>query len=127
MRYRPAAEEKPLHWVGSAKRDLLLFPPQVVSEVGWALGVAQFGGRHPAVKPWKGAGPRVLEIVKHHSGNAYRIVYSLQFEEAVYVLHCFQKKSPRGIKTARNDVEAVRRRLNSARLDHEERYGKDEK
>jgi phage-related protein len=124
MRYRPAAQEKPLYWVGSAKRDLLGFPPPVVSEIGWALGVAQFGSRHPASKPWKGAGPRVFEIAERHGGDAFRAVYTVQFEGAVYVLHCFQKKSPRGVKTARADVAAVRRRLTMARRDYEERHGK---
>ena len=61
MRRFPAANEKPLLWMGSSKRDLLMFPGWVIGEVGWALEMAQFGGRHPAAKPWKGAGPRVLK------------------------------------------------------------------
>jgi phage-related protein len=52
---------------------------------GWALEAAQFGGRHPAAKPWKGVGPRVLEIVEDFDGNAYRAVYTVRFEhEARY-------------------------------------------
>jgi phage-related protein len=92
--------------------------------MGYALGVAQLGGRHPAAKPWHGQGPGVLELVESRDGNAYRAVYTIRFKEVVYVLHAFQKKSPSGIKTARSDVDLVQRRLKAARADYEERYGK---
>ncbi len=95
-----------------------------MGEMGNALGIAQFGGMHPAAKPWKGEGPGVFEIVENHDGNAYRAIYAVRFRQAVYVLHAFQKKSPKGIKTARSDVELVRQRLNVARHDYEDRYGK---
>ena len=52
-----AVDEKPLDWIGSSKRDFLAFPERVKDDMGNALGVAQFGGRHPAAKPWKGQGP----------------------------------------------------------------------
>jgi phage-related protein len=123
MRRFPAANEKPLLWMGSSKRDLLMFPGWVIGEVGWALEIAQFGGRHPAAKPWKGAGPRVLEIVENFDSNTYRAVYTVRFALAVYVLHCFRKKSPTGIKTARLDIEMVHRRLAAAEVDYEAHYG----
>ncbi len=126
MRPRLVPGEKPLYWVGSSKRDLLDFPEAVKDDIGSALGVAQFGGKHPAAKPWKGAGPGVLEIFEDYQGGAYRTVYTVRFERAVYVLHAFQKKSPRGIKTARPDVELVRRRLKVAQQNYEETYGKSE-
>jgi phage-related protein len=118
-----ALGEKPLDWIGSAKRDFLEFPARVKNEMGNALGVAQFGGKHPAAKPWKGQGPGVLEIVDDHDGNAYRAIYTIQFREVIYVLHAFQKKSPRGVKTAQADIEMVERRLKLARMDYEARYG----
>lgn len=127
MRYKPAADEKPLHWVASSKRELLEFPDPVVSEVGWALAVAQFGGKHPAAKHWRGQGPRVLEIVENLDGNAYRAVYTVRFARAVYVLHCFRKKSPRGIETAKRNIDLVHERLKLAHADYEVRYGKDQK
>jgi len=116
--------EKPLLWVGSAKDDLLEFPEAVKDEIGVALSVAQFGGKHPKAKPWKGEGPGVLEIVEDHRGDTYRAVYTVKFEQAVYVLHAFQKKSPKGIKTAQTDVELVSRRLKAATDDFEVRYGR---
>ncbi len=92
--------------------------------MGTALGVAQFGGKHPSAKPWKGQGPGVLEITEDHVGNAYRAIYTVRFREVVYVLHAFQKKSPKGIKTAVTDIELVQRRLRIAHEDYEARYGK---
>src|SRR2546427_877803 len=124
MRPKLAPGEKPLYWVGSSKRDLLEFPEAVKDALGSALSVAQFGGKHPAAKPWKGEGPGVLEIVDDYQGNTYRAVYTLRFERAVYVLHAFQKKSPKGIRTANRDVDLVEQRLKQAQRDHEEHYGK---
>jgi phage-related protein len=115
--------EKPLFWVGSSKDDLLAFPEAVIDEIGTALSVVQFGGKHPKAKPWKGQGPGVFEIVEDHRGDTYRTVYTVRFENAAYVLHAFQKKSPSGIKTAKRDVELIGRRLNEARIDYEQRYG----
>ncbi len=115
--------EKPLFWVASSKNDLLNFPEAVKDSIGVALSVAQFGGKHPKAKPWKGEGAGVLEIVEDFRGDTYRAVYTVKFEYAVYVLHAFQKKSPKGIKTARVDVELISRRLKIAGEDHEARYG----
>jgi phage-related protein len=96
----------------------------VKDEIGNALGVAQFGGKHPAAKPWKGQGSGVFEVVEDHDGDTYRAVYAVRFREVVYVLHAFQKKSPKGIKTAQNDIELIEKRLRVAREDYEVRHGK---
>ena len=123
-RPKPAAGEKPLFWVGSAKRDLLAFPEEVKDDIGVALSVAQFGGKHPSAKPWKGEGGGIFEVVEDYMGGAYRAVYTVRFHGALYVLHAFQKKSPSGIKTPRADVGLIAQRLHLARKDHEARYGK---
>jgi len=120
---RPVHGERPLYWVGSAKRDLLKFPEAVKDGIGTALSIAQFGGKHPAAKPWKGTGTGVLEIVEDHDGNTYRAVYTVRFCLAVYVLNCFQKKSRKGIQTSRLDVGLVSQRLRQAQQDYEDRYG----
>ena len=119
-----ALPEKPLHWVGSAKDDLLEFPPEVVDDLGYALYLVQIGGKPPMAKPWKGEDPGVFEIVEDHRGDAYRAVYTVRYTEAVYVLHCFQKKSPSGIRTARNDQQRIHDRLKVAMKDYEVRYGR---
>jgi len=121
---RPLAQgERPLDWVGSSKKDFLGFPEPVKDEMGNALGLAQFGGKHPSAKPWKGQGPGVFELVENHDGDTYRAVYTVHFK-VVYVLHAFQKKSPKGIKTAQVDIDLVERRLKTAQRDYEARYGK---
>jgi phage-related protein len=118
----PEQKEKPLHWVGSSKADLLALPAEVVSDIGYALGVAQLGGKHPAAKPWKGEGPGVFEMVESFDGNAYRSVYTVRFAGVVYVLHVFQKKSPSGIRTAQTDSDKVSERLKRAREHYQQHY-----
>jgi phage-related protein len=120
-----AAGEKPLFWVASSRDDLRLFPERVKGTIGVALSAAQFGGRHPAVKPWKGEGPGVLEVVEGHRGDTYRAVYTVKFAEAIYVLHVFQKKSPSGIRTSQKDVRLISQRLQAARSDYEARYARE--
>ena len=114
--------EKPLHWIGSSKKDLLAFPAEVVDDFGYALGVVQQGGIPPSAKPWKGEGPGIFEIVEDHRGDTFRVAYTVRFQQAVYILHCFQKKSPSGIRTAKKDVELIHERLKAARADYEVRY-----
>lgn len=83
MRRVLAPNERPLHWVGSAKRDFLAFPGAVRDDMGNALGITQFGGTPPSAKPWKGLGPGILELVESHDGNAYRAVCTVRFAAAV--------------------------------------------
>lgn len=114
--------DRPVHWIGSSKSDLLDLPDAVISEMGYALGLAQLGGKHPASKPWKGEGPGVFEIVESFDGDAYRAIYTVRFEGFVYVLHVFQKKSPSGIRTAQTDIDLVKRRLKLAREHYESNH-----
>ena len=65
-------------------------------------------------------GSGVLELVESHDGDAYRVVYTVRFKDAVYVLHAFQKKSKRGIKTPKHDMEVIRERLKSAEAHYTE-------
>jgi phage-related protein len=127
MRAKLAPGERPVIWMASSKKDLLALPRPVIRGVGVALGVAQRGGKDPSAKPWKGKGPGVMEIVSDFDSDTFRAVYSITFREAIYVLHCFQKKSPRGKKTAKTDVDLIRDRLKAAREDHTQRYGKEAK
>jgi phage-related protein len=66
-------------------------------------------------------------MVADYRADTYRVVYTVKFENAIYVLHAFQKKSPSGIKTARTDVELIARRLREARADDEVRHVKGKK
>ena len=121
-----APGEKPLFWVASSKNDILTFPEPVKNEISHALGVAQYGGKHPKAKPWKGEGSGVLEIVEDYRTDTYRAVYTVKFENAVYVLHAFQKKSTKGAKTNLADVRLISQRLKAAKEDYEIRYAKKE-
>jgi phage-related protein len=111
---------KPVAWVGSSKHDLSAFPAAVQDVVGYALYLAQLGGKHPDAKPLLGfGGGAVLEIVEEHAGSAYRAVYTVRLARRIYVLHCFQKKSKHGIKTPRTQLELIRSRLKRAQQEHE--------
>ena len=61
--------EKPLYWIGSSIKDVTRFPSEVQRTVGFALSAAQFGGKHPSAKPWRGEGPGILEVVKDYDGD----------------------------------------------------------
>lgn len=114
---------RPLHWMGSSKRDLIKLSDDVKDSVGFALELAQAGERHPDAKPLSGFGDRqVLEVVANDPGGTYRAVYTVRLAHAVYVLHVFQKKSVRGIKTPQHDVELIRERLRAATEHHRSHY-----
>lgn len=115
---------KQLAWIGSSKRDLLDFPETVKDLMGFALYVAQAGGKHPSAKPLKGfGGAGILEIVEDHHGDTYRAVYTVRFGDAVYVLHAFQKKSKSGIATPQKEIELIKTRLLRALEHHSGKKG----
>ena len=90
--------------------------PEAVNDFfGYALQIAQMGGKHISAKPLKGfIGSSVLEIVENYQGGTYRAVYTVRFASAVYVLHCFQKKSKHGIATPKMDMDLIVARLKIA-------------
>jgi phage-related protein len=113
---------RPVIWIGSSLRDLRAMPPELRRDIGQALYTAQQGETDPAAKPLKGfGGARVMEIVERGRGGTYRAVYTARFDDAIYVLHVFQKKSKRGIATPKQDIDLIRRRLAEAERDHKER------
>ena len=107
--------ERPVRWVASSKRDFREFPDDVQDVMGYALHLAQQGGQHASTKPLKGfGGAGVLEVVENDVGGTYRAVYTVRYEEAVFVLHCFQKKSKSGIATPKEDMDVIKARLKVA-------------
>jgi len=110
-----AAKEKPLEWIASSYKDLMALPRKVRRRFGYALSLAQMGDQDDAAKVLKGfGGAGVLEVVEDDTGGTYRAVYTVKFAEAVFVLHCFQKKSKRGIATPKADMDVIRARLKVA-------------
>jgi phage-related protein len=107
--------EKTLEWIGSSHKDLMALPADVRRFFGFALSLAQAGDKHDAAKVLKGfGGAGVLEVVEDDAGGTYRAVYTVKFTEAVFVLHCFQKKSKRGIATPKEDMDIIHARLKVA-------------
>jgi phage-related protein len=107
--------EKSLKWIGSSYKDLMALPVDVRRFFGFALSLAQAGDKHDAAKVLKGfGGAGVLEVVEDDVGGTYRAVYTVKFAEAVFVLHCFQKKSKRGIATPKEDMDIIYARLKTA-------------
>jgi phage-related protein len=106
---------KPLFWIAGSKDDLRAFPEDVKDVMGFALYQAQKGAKHVAAKPLKGfGGAGVLEIVGNHEGNTFRAVYTVKFAGIVYVLDAFQKKSKKGAKTPKGDIDRIKKRLKAA-------------
>jgi phage-related protein len=113
---------KPIRWIETSLRDLRSFPSKVRIDIGYALFAAQEGKTDPAAKPLKGfGGASVLEIVASHHGNAWRAVYTVRFQDAIYVLHAFQKKSTKGIATPAREIDLIKQRLAEAERDYRER------
>ena len=106
---------RPVIWVGSSRSDYREFPDVVQSRIGYALYVAQEGGKHRDAKPLKGFhGAGVLEVVADFRGDTFRAVYTVRFTRAIYVLHTFKKKAKSGIATPRADMDLIERRYREA-------------
>lgn len=86
-------DEKEIRWVGSAYDDLLAFPLQPRREAGFQLGKVQAGLEAADWKPFDDVGAGTKEIRIRDADGIYRVMYVAKFSEAVYVLHCFQKKT----------------------------------
>ena len=105
---------RPVVWMGDSRKRVRNFPSEVKKEIGVALFDVQMGTTPPDAKPFKGVGSGVFEIVTRHATNTYRTVYAVQIGSRVYVLHAFQKKSIKGIKTAEKDKDLIKRRYKQA-------------
>ena len=108
-------ENRQLVWVSSSQKDLEEFPNPVKETMLFALDLAKIGGKHGKAKPFKGfSGSSVLEIVQRGRDSTFRTLYTVEFKEAVFVLHCFKKKSTEGIKTPKKEVDLIHSRYKQA-------------
>lgn len=122
---QPQATQKPkiLVWAGSSLKDFRSFPDEIRPNIGFNLRFAQNGETGEDAKTLKGFGSAdVKEIVSNTAKETYRTVYTVEFEKAVYVLHCFQKKSHQGIKTDKGDIDLIKQRLKVAEQDYQKRF-----
>jgi len=102
---------RPVSWIKSALKDFQTFPEGAQSICLAALTIAAEGGKAEIAKPMHGMGPGVFEVALPFRGDAYRVVYAVHFAEAIWVVHAFQKKATRGIKTPKHEVDLIKDRL----------------
>jgi phage-related protein len=110
-----AADEKDILWVGSSYADLLAFPKALRREAGFQLGKVQAGLEPTDWKPFDEIGAGTREIRISDAKGIFRVMYVAKFEEAVYVLHCFPKKTQATTKQDKDVAAARDRAVVSAR------------
>ena len=111
-----ARSVRPVFWFGGTKTFVSGLHEDIRDTIGQSLFEAQRGGKHSSAKPLRGFGDaRVLEIVADHSGDTFRVVYTVRWPERVWVLHVFQKKSKVGIKTPKSELDLIDARLRQLR------------
>jgi phage-related protein len=102
---------RPVLWMDAALKDFMCFPEEARRKCLRALTVAAEGFMPLAAKPLRGFGAGVFEVAQRVRGDAYRVVYAVQLGEAIWVVHAFQKKSTRGIKTPKHEIDLAKARL----------------
>lgn len=95
---------RPVEFVGSSLDDLRAFPPSARREAGYQLDRVQHGLEPDDGKPMKTIGPGVQEIRVREGRGAFRVIYVAKLGDAIYVLHCFQKKTQ---KTSGHDLHTA--------------------
>ena len=110
----PEVPLRPLVWMGDSRKNIRAFPQEVRAAVGYALQLVQAGETPLDAKPFKGVKGGVYEIVKRYDTDTYRAAYAVKIAEKIYVLHAFQKKSKKGIKTPQTDVDLIKQRYKDA-------------
>ena len=130
MRSSASTTQALIEWIASSRDDLRAFPEDVRDVIGYALYLAQNGGKHPDAKPLTGdrafRGAGVLEVVDDFDGDTYRAVYTVRYAGVLYVLDAFQKKSKKGAATPKGDINRIKRRLKLAKEHFDATYGKRE-
>ncbi len=106
---------RPVSWIGAALKDFETFPEGARSICLAALTIAAEGGKADVAKPMHGLGSGIFEIALRFKGDAFRVVYAVQFADEIWVVHAFQKKSTRGTKTPQREIDLVKDRLKRLR------------
>jgi phage-related protein len=108
-------DTRPISWVRAALRDFENFPEEARTICVRALTTAAEGDMADFSKPLHGLGSGVFELALPYRGNAYRVVYAVQIDDAIWVLHAFQKKSTSGIKTPKREMDLIKARLKAVK------------
>jgi phage-related protein len=102
---------RPISWIKAAQKDFLAFPEGAQTEVLRALSIVAEGQFPDIAKPLKGFGSGIFELALKSRGDAFRVVYAVQIEDDIWILHAFQKKSKSGIKTPKAELDLITERL----------------
>ncbi len=104
-----------ISWIGAADKQFRKFPPVVQLRMAAALQLALRGEKADIVKPMIGLGSGVFEIALPYFSDAYRAIYAVKIGDDIWVVDAFKKKSKQGIKTPREDIDRIKRRLKRLR------------
>jgi len=102
---------RPVSWINAALKEFQKFPEGARSVCLTALTIAAEGGMSDIAKPMHGLGSGIFEIALPYRGNAFRVVYAVQLANEVWVIHAFQKKSAKGVKTPKHEIDLIADRL----------------
>ena len=104
-------DTRAISWVKAARKEFETFPEKVRTEGLRALTLAAEGAKADSAKPLHGLGSGIFEIVLNDRSGTYRVVYAVQIGDDLWVVHAFQKKSKKGVKTPQQEIDLVRDRL----------------
>jgi phage-related protein len=102
---------RPVSWIKAALKEFETFPEGARSICLAALTIAAEGGKADIAKPMHGMGSGIFEIALPFQGDAFRTVYAVQLAEEIWVIHAFQKKSTKGVRTPKREIDLIRDRL----------------
>lgn len=111
---------KPILWIGNSKKDLKDMPLDVQKEIGHSLREIQKGKDPGNTKLLRHLHEPIREIVVDEREGTFRVAYTIEFKDAIAVLHVFQKKSKKGIETPRHEIELILQRFKQAKIDYHE-------
>ena len=107
----PLRNTRPISWLKGARKDFEDFPQGAQVEMARALTILAEGRMPDIAKPLTGFGSGVMELALRRRGDAFRLVYALQIDDDIWVVHAFQKKSKSGIKTPKPEIDLIHERL----------------
>ncbi len=103
--------EREIAWISAALKEFEKFPETVQRRILVALTNTAQGVTADIAKPMKGMGAGVFELALKYKTDAYRTVYAVQIDEKIWVLHAFKKKSKKGIKTPKQEIDLIKKRI----------------
>lgn len=106
-----ARPTRPISWIKAVLKEFRNFPEEAQSRCQQALTIAAEGAKADIAKPMAGMGSGVFEIALPFKGDAFRVIYTVRISDEIWVVHAFQKKSTRGIKTPQREIDLTKERL----------------